>query len=150
MEACELTRGLYQGLQWVRVHSPDDAVMAVNNHWVAKGPARGADWLYYSAFAERRVFLEGWLYTGKSMQVGFWDVLANKKHPYPERYELCKRVFDEGNPDAFRTMVTQYGVTHVFVDRVHGKDLPATIRGVKLEFSNSDAQVFSVVAHPPK
>jgi hypothetical protein len=50
---------LYSGLAGVRGHTPNCAVLAVNNHYlsVSDGDSR---YFYYSAFAERRVFLERW------------------------------------------------------------------------------------------
>ena len=54
-----LTPGLLEALDWLQQHSPVDAVIAVNNHWIDPGDRDGR-YYYYSAVSERRVFIEGY------------------------------------------------------------------------------------------
>ncbi|MBV9473942.1 MAG: hypothetical protein JO206_13315, partial [Solirubrobacterales bacterium] len=54
-----LTPGLQRALTWIRRHTAPSAVVAVNNQY-SDPRRRSPDYYYYSAFGERRVFLEGW------------------------------------------------------------------------------------------
>jgi hypothetical protein len=51
-----ITTNLLRGMAWLRNHSQPSAVIAVNNHEL--GGNGGSRYFYYSAFSERRVFLE--------------------------------------------------------------------------------------------
>lgn len=138
-----LTSGLLEGMIWVRDHTDTNAVLAVNNHY--RKASEDARYFYYSAFTERRVFLEGWVYTYKAFLIGYHQVKDGKLHPFPERLDLNQRVFMGGDHDAVRIMAQQYSVTHLFVDKVHGDPLPDLGKIVRLVFSNQDADIYEIV-----
>lgn len=119
-----LNAELLDGLRWVRAHTSPDEVLAVNNHYVNE-EAGDSRYFYYSAFAERRVFLESW--GGRS---------------FPERWRLNQRVFRRGDLEAAAELRDRYGVTLLLVDRIHepaGADL--SVVG-ELVYENSAVAVY--------
>ena len=143
-----LTRGIDQGLVWVREHSAPDEVIAVNNQ--ARTPTGSPAYFYYSARSERRVFLEGW-------QFGAWgagagpvpdadEVETVDPSRYPvSRYRLNQAAF-AGNPAAIRRLATRYGVAFMVVDRIHGKEAPGLARRARRVYANSDVTVYRIAA----
>jgi hypothetical protein len=112
-----MTDGLRDGLTWLRQHSGPNDVIAVNNHTLDRD---GFDsrYFYYSAFAERRVFLESWLYTSDADEIGDARVAAGEELPFPNRQGLNTAVF-EGDREAARRLASDYGVRYLLVDRLH-------------------------------
>jgi hypothetical protein len=137
-----LTEGLWQGLVWLREHSPTDAVIAVNNASITET----GDWryFYYSAFAERRVFLEGWMYSDRTHEVGYAQAALGQVHPFPERLALTHRLFQAADPEALEIMTTRYGVRYVLVDKVHGGGAPGLASLGRVVFSNADVDILVV------
>jgi hypothetical protein len=137
-----LTSGLYQGLEWLRHRTNPDDVIAVSNYSLDPNKPEFDD-LYYSAFAERRVFLEGWLYSIKEQRLGD-SIVTGPNMPYPERLRLNDAVFQRGDRNALRTLVRNYRVRYLLVDLVHGGNVkPVAARG-RLVFSNSDVAIYAV------
>jgi hypothetical protein len=127
-----LTRSLFRALVWVRKHTPPESVVAVNNHelyTVYSGRALFAPaYYYYSAFAERRVFLEGWLYSQRAFDLGETRVLFRRSIPFPARLRLNTRVFGAGDAFALCTLERQFGVRYLLVDRVHAAPTPLLVQ----------------------
>jgi hypothetical protein len=137
-----LTSGLYQGLEWLRDRTTPDDVIAVSNYSV--DPNKPAfDDLYYSAFAERRIFLEGWLYSIKEQRLGD-SIITGPHMPYPERLRLNDAVFQGGDRNALRMLVRNYGVRYLLVDLVHGGHIDRVAALGRLVFSNSDVAIYAV------
>jgi hypothetical protein len=114
----KMTPGLYEALTWVREETPTDAVIAVNNQWI--DPANRAPLAFiYSAFAERRVFLEGWAYSQRSRDLGYANV-ALGLNPFANRLRLNEAAFTQANADALRTMANRYGVRYLIADELNG------------------------------
>ncbi len=112
----ELPGGLYRGLVWVRDHTKPADVLAVNNQDVGTIPA----YMYYSAFTEREIFLEGWALTARANEIGAEAVTYHGRVPFPERLALNRAVFERADYRALRTMFERYGVRYLLVDRLHG------------------------------
>jgi hypothetical protein len=145
-----LTRGLYQGLEWLRHRTAPDDVIAVSNY--SLDPRKPAfDDLYYSAFAQRRTFLEGWLYSIKEQRLGD-SVITGPNMPYPDRLRLNDALFQRGDRNALRTLVRSYGVRYLLVDLVHGGHVKPVAALGRLVFSNSDVAIYAVPlrASPPE
>ena len=138
-----LTSGLLQGMNWLREHADTNAVLAVNNYYRDEA-GTDARYFCYSAFSERRVFLEGWMYTHKAHRVGWGRVWAGKVHPFPDRLDLNQRVFVEADPSAIDVMVRQYGVTYLFVDKVHSAPVPDLTDVARLVYANPDVEIYAV------
>ncbi len=138
-----LTAGLYSGLNWIRENTPKNAVIAVNEHYVdeTKLDPRYFD---YSAFSERRIFLEGWAYTVAAYRSGYADVITGKASAYPDRSELCSRVFEHGDEAAINLLIQEYGVTHLLVDRVHGHATPKLDALATRVFDHADVTIYQI------
>jgi len=138
-----LSRGLYQGLTWIREHTPSDAVLAVNNYREGGGTPT---YFYYSAFAERRVFLEGWLFSAESWNVLGADALTSKQVPFPQRLRLDNRVFQHADRRALAVLRHDYGVRYLVADHVQGSSTPALAGLGRVAFANSAVTVYDVTA----
>jgi hypothetical protein len=104
-----MTTPLYEGLLWVRAHTTPCDVLAVNNHY-DNAAREESVYFYYSAFTERRIFLESWRYTAGGQTGG---------QPYPARFALNERAVAQGEPRALRELAGR-GVKYVLIDRTHG------------------------------
>jgi hypothetical protein len=138
-----LTRNLWSGLVWAREHLPEDAVLAVNNQTLSAS----GDWryFYYSAFAERHTFLGGWMYSDRTHAVGYNDAALGKVHPFPERLALNTAAFSSGRASAIEDLRAR-GVTHLLVDKVHGRAADALDATAMRIFSNSDVDIYAIRA----
>jgi hypothetical protein len=131
-----ITAALYQGLVWVRGHTSACDVLAVNNHTTAITPTPSA-YFYYSAIAERRVFLESWYYTPNG---------ARLAQPFPRRFALNNEAVSQGDPAALRKLA-EAGVSYVLIDKLHGGG-PQEPPGVsRLVFANRALEVYRLA--PP-
>lgn len=137
-----MTAPLYAGLLWVRAHTTPCDELAVNNHY---DNARHEEsvYFYYSAFSERRVFLESWRYTAGGQYGG---------QPYPGRFALNQRAVAQADPQALRELAGR-GVSYVLIDKTHvdGPEeghLPASVS--TLVFSNSALDVYRLLGARPK
>ena len=134
-----MTAPLYAGLLWVRAHTTPCDVLAVNNHYDDAAHDESV-YFYYSAFTERRVFLESWRYTAGGQTGGL---------PYPGRFALNQRAVAQANPEALRELARR-GVSYVLIDKTHlgGPQEPASVS--KLVFSNSALDVYRLLGARPK
>jgi hypothetical protein len=129
-----LTAQLYRGLIWVRDHTNRCDVLAVNNHY-SEPDDMAPDYLYYSAFTERRVFLESWHYA-PPVKLG-----AN---PFPGRLALSNQAAS-GNPAALRELARD-GVSYILIDKLHGSGSAGPPSTSRLVFSNSALDVYRLRA----
>jgi hypothetical protein len=134
-----MTAPLYAGLLWVRAHTTPCDVLAVNNHY-DNARRQEAVYFYYSAFTERRVFLESWRYTAGGQTGG---------QPYPARFALNQRAVAQGDPQALRELAGR-GVGYVLIDKTHvgGPREPASASA--LVFSNGALDVYRLPDASPK
>lgn len=135
-----VSRGVLDALAWLRANAPADAVVAVNNQMAGNLPA----YFSYSAFSERRVFLEGWLYTTQAY-ADYDNVARLRALPYPERQALNRAVFEQGDADALRVLRDRHGVRFLFVDRAVQRGAVRLPAGIALRASNAEAEVYEVL-----
>jgi len=133
-----MTTVLYQGLVWVRNHTSRCDVLAVSNHRTGPPPAQSV-YFYYSAFTERRVFLESWYYTPRGADVA---------QPYPARYALETEATEHGSPSALRRLARD-GVDYVLIDRLHGGGAPEPSSASQLVFENPALAVYRLNGSRP-
>jgi hypothetical protein len=112
-----LTPEVYGALSWIREETPPDSVIAVNNQWVDAGRRIPLEF-DYSAFAERRAFLEGWQYSQRSIERGYAAVKRGA-NPFAGRLQLNEAAFMKGNRHALQAMAG-YGVRYLVVDELNG------------------------------
>ncbi len=150
-----MNAALYRGLIWVRTHTRPCDVLAVNNHAGLAHDNHPSAYLFYSAFAERRVFLESWAFTPSGI-VG--------KEPFPGRLALNDRAVVRGDPQALQELA-RLGVSYVLIDKTHGAGAPeppsvsrldeavnghgiSTVRQAHQDSGASEADILRVVALP--
>ncbi len=136
-----LTSEAYEGFSWIRENTPTDAVFAVNS----------SDPFYFdvAAFAERRTFLEGYVYSRASFAAGYDQVIAGSVDLFPDRKALNAAAF-AGDPAALRTLADDYGVEYLIVDS-RGQieaDVGELSRSTALVYENRDLKVFKLEELP--
>jgi hypothetical protein len=134
-----MTAPLYAGLLWVRAHTTPCDELAVNNHY-DNAKREESVYFYYSAFTERRVFLESWRYTAGGQTGGL---------PYPGRFALNQRAVAQGNPAALRELAHR-GVSYVLIDKTHVGGPHEPPSASRLVFSNSALDVYRLLDARPK
>ncbi|MEJ7787045.1 MAG: hypothetical protein WKF96_19765, partial [Solirubrobacteraceae bacterium] len=137
-----LDDGLLAGLSWVREQTPRRSIIAVNNHFIDD---EGSDprAFQYSAFTQRRVYLQSWLYTPGAFRVGRERVLHDGLQPYPTRANINAAAF-AGAPGPLRQL-RRAGVTHLVVDRRYGPPITGRLRRVgPPAFSNASVMIFAL------
>ena len=135
-----LPRDLWSGLAWARDHLPESAVLAVNSYTLAPGDPR---YFYYSAFAERPVFLEGWMYSDRTHAIGYARVDRGELHPFPDRKALNDAAFATGSADAIAAMRNR-GVTHLVVNKAKSPVSPAMKAAATPVFENPGVAIFDI------
>ena len=139
-----LSSELLTGLRWVRANTDPDAILAVNNQrLLQRFPSNGYYW-YYSAYSQRRVFLEGWVYTDRARRLGYTRVQDEAFHPFAERAALNRRVFEQADPAALATLVRDFGVGYLLVDKQHGTASPELGKLGRVVFENMALVVYDV------
>lgn len=134
-----LDRSLLEGLRWIRANTDEDAVLAVNNHWADTARTHPL-FDYYSAFAERRVYLQSWLYSQASLEMGYARVKRGAL-PFPERLALNDGAFRH---PALIPRLRAAGVTHMVVDRLNGRAAPATAALGEAAYANGSIAVYEL------
>src|SRR5262249_34403256 len=99
-----ITPEMYHALTWIRGRTPSNSVIAVNNQSSSLGPSE----FDYAAFAERRVFLEGWGYSAPLRSKSFAEL--GDPGPFAGRLKLNQAAFMRGDRQALQTMAQQYSV----------------------------------------
>jgi hypothetical protein len=127
-----MNAALYSGLRWVRSHTPSCAVLAVSNHYLKTGD-RDPRYFYYSAFAERRVYLESWAYPAH------WS----RPQPFPGRLALNEAATSAGSPAAVRAL-ERSGVSYILIDKSHGGRAREPASLAALVFSNAALDVYGL------
>jgi hypothetical protein len=131
-----MTAALYRGLTWVREHTSPCDVLAVNNHLIkARAGPDYSSYYYYSAFSERRVFLESWDFTPEG---------ANGGQPFRARLALNTLATSDADPAALRKL-RQLGVRYVLIDELHGGGAPEPSSVSKRVFASSALVVYRLV-----
>jgi len=155
-----LTKGLYEALSFLRDRSPVDAVVAVNGPFLNDGQTSLADY-YYSAFSERRIFLEGWFHSADyqahvtrnvrehAAQLGRRrarsEAMLTAPNPYSGRVAVLLRLFEENDPASFSRLAAQHKIDYLLVDKVHGRSVVPPARAVKKLFGNPHAEIYQIL-----
>jgi hypothetical protein len=134
-----LTTDLLRGLEWLRQHTQPSAVIAVNNHDLSGSD--GSRYVYYSAFSERRVFLESWEYTPQGAR---YVSLGRTATPFPRLLAINDAAVLRASPAAISLLHDRYGVRYIVIDRHHGPASANLARVARLAYSNPDIAVFGV------
>jgi hypothetical protein len=134
-----MTPGLFGALNWLRGHSPVDAVVAVSNHWITPLRTDGR-YYYYSAFSERQVVVEAY----DPIRYGITTHTSAAFRDFAMRQRLNDQVFNDADVNALRILTQQYAVRYLFIDRIHGSVDPNVLQLGRVVFSNHDAAIVAV------
>jgi hypothetical protein len=126
----------YDAAVWARDNLDHDAVLTISNQGTERSQLRASLTTEFPAFAERRAFNEGWAFAVKASEVDREKVVFGDAHPYPERRALEEDLFERADPVAVRTMMDDYGVTHLVVDREDGAVDPGAYEFGRIVYSN--------------
>ncbi len=138
-----MSGGLFEGLSWIRDNTDEDDVLAVNRHLKVEGRNPFLGYFYYSAFSERRVFLEDWTFAVRASDTGLGS-------PFPERLELNDAVFARADPWAIRALADGAGVRELLVDAHADRVSPRLSDRVRLVHSNPDVRVYTISPEPAR
>ncbi|HEX8626775.1 MAG TPA: hypothetical protein VF755_01220, partial [Catenuloplanes sp.] len=143
----ELTADGIAAARWLRAHSRPDDVVATNAHCRQTMRASCDNRHFWvSAYAERRVLVEGWAYTGSATRFAeetgvyfhitpFWD---------PGRRADNDAVFEAPSRAAVDRLRDRYGVRWLFSDG-RQRRAPAPLDGVaQLRFRSGQYAVYAV------
>jgi hypothetical protein len=135
-----LTPGLLAALLWLQNHTSVNTIFAVSNHWTDPEEKDGR-YYYYSAFSERRVFVEAY----DPIRFGITTGLATAAGiDFALRQRLNNDVFDDADTNALSILTQRYSVRYLFVDRVHGGYDPAVLQLGHVVYSNDQATIIVV------
>lgn len=139
-------RGLFEAGRWLRDHSAPGDLVATNAHclWVAENPCDSRHF-WVSALSERRVLVEGWVYTARIMSqwhpgvrvetLPFWD---------RARLRLNDAAFAAPTADVIRRLRDRYGVRWLFADERLTGSRPRLGDYAELRFRSGDYAVYHV------
>ncbi len=143
----QIAPGGISAAQWLRDHSPSDAVVATNSHCVFPAPVRcdhRAFWI--SAYVERQILVEGWSYTSRSAKEAKEKGSTVPFVPYWKRDLLVtnERAFWKPTRERLDELKRRYHVTWLFVDKRFRADLPGLRRLADLRHENANYAVFQL------
>jgi hypothetical protein len=132
----------YEGMEWIRDHVPEDAILAVSNDRTRQTRYWGPGDNDYPAFTEHPTFREGWVYTSRANQIGQRKI--GKIDPFPERRALEQAVYKAADPEALRVMEQRYGVSYLVISKKDGAVNPRVYRFGRLIYSNGALDVIEL------
>jgi hypothetical protein len=134
-----LPRSRVEAARWVRDNSSPDQVLATNAHCRAVGGDGVCDarsfWL--SAYSERRVLVEGWLFAPRVSETGeraFWD---------PALLALNDEAFTAPTPSVLDALRAR-GVRWLVADRTGDRESPALPELARLRYDNGRDAVYEL------
>ncbi len=139
--------------RWLRDHSPSDTVVATNRHcFVGKvfpgdGPQTKCDVISFwvSAWTERRVLIEGWAFSSRSLEAGIKTGDTYKRQPFWDQPLLAANDGFFESPSAEEAAVLcEHGATFALLDRRYQPDLPSLEPVAKRVYANSDVEVYKL------
>lgn len=132
-----VTPPLADGLNWLRDNTPSDTLVAVNNHF-RDAAHTDSRMFIYSAFSERRFFLETWALTEESLRMQFQTGL-DSPNPYPALLTLNDSAFASPEDQSLQILRRKYHVRYLFIDKLGTHVSPSVYRHAR--FSNSEVAI---------
>ncbi|MEV0274230.1 hypothetical protein AB0H43_36130 [Hamadaea sp. NPDC050747] len=116
----QVPAGALDAGRWLRRHSSPDDLVATNVHCV-RLPRGVCDYrnFWVSAYAERRVLVEGWAYTPTAYEIAEKSGANFTRLPYWDQRRLADNdaVFTSGTAADVHRLVSAYRVRWLFADR---------------------------------
>lgn len=125
-----VTPSVYQALDYVRRETNPDAVLAsYRSFWLNDRDPR---FFYYSAFSERRVVVEGWMYMSSVYQ-----------EEAQERYRDMQVLFTTRSSETARQIIRRHGIDYILVNKLQRQRLRFPLPGVvERVYANADMEVY--------
>jgi hypothetical protein len=134
-----------EAARWLRDHSSPDDVVATNAHCLYLTEEGYCDsrsfWL--SAYAERRVLVEGWLFAPRTVEMGektgggvytpFWDQALLR---------LNDAAFARPSPDVLARLRDEYGVRWLVLDRTWHEEPAALLDLAEKRFDDGVLAIY--------
>jgi hypothetical protein len=142
----QIPRGGVEAMHWLRDHSSPDDLVATNVHCLPlKTPPCDSRSFWVSAYAERRVLVEGWVYTDSAMKVaGTRRDYAMAPYWRPDVLEANDRGFVAPSSQTVGVLRDRYHVRWLVVDRRLPSD-PAGLAAVAdLRYDSADTAVYEL------
>lgn len=142
----QIPGGGVEAMRWLRDHSSPDDLIATNVHClpVASPPCDSRSF-WVAAYAERRVLVEGWVYTDSAMK------MAGKRKDYqrapywsPEILAANDRAFTAPSGETVDVLRDEYGVRWLAVDRRVPADIIGLAAVADLRFADRNCLVFEI------
>jgi len=135
-----LPRTRVEAARWVRDHSRPDDVLATNAQCLSPPPqpACFAVSFWLSAYAERRVLVEGWMFAPRVVGVWyppFWD---------PDLLRRNNEAFTAPTAPGLAQLRDRHGVRWLVVDRAYGAESPELARLAEARFDNGRIAVYAL------
>jgi len=134
-----LPRSRVEAARWVRDHSAPGDVLATNVHCLVSRPDGYCDprsfWL--SAYAERRVLVEGWAFAPRVSETGdwrFWD---------PDRLRRNDLAFSAPTPEGL-AYLRDRGVRWLVVDRAVSPESPGLAALAARRYDDGRLAVYAI------
>lgn len=133
LSGLSIDAGMVEGLRWIRDNSDRDQRLAVYP------PAPRA--FGYSAYSERRVYLESWEYTPQAHRLG---EEYGRVQPFPDRFATNEQAFLSGDPESI-SQLRRAGVEFLVVDiRRASPDSTLVVQTYPVVFENGSIVVLSL------
>ncbi|HZN73996.1 MAG TPA: hypothetical protein VFC00_20195 [Micromonosporaceae bacterium] len=124
--------------RWVRDHSDPDDIVATNVHCLGRSRC-DARIFWLSAYAERRVLVEGWGFAPRLATTGsttpFW---------HPDLLRLNDAAFTAPTAEGLRELRDRHGVRWLVVDRAVGVESPELATLAVPRFDNGRLAVYEI------
>jgi hypothetical protein len=144
----EIGRDDITAARWLRDHSDPDDLVATNAHCRLSVAGRCDNRHFWvSAYAERRVLVEGWGYTVTANEASVRTRTSAHLVPYgrSQRLQANDAAFTAPSPAALRRLRTEYGVRWLLADSRAHRVSPDLGRYARLRFQMGDCAVYEIV-----
>ncbi|MDF2675386.1 MAG: hypothetical protein K0R09_3658 [Clostridiales bacterium] len=130
-----ITRYEYEGMKWLDNNTDINSIIATDRHFIGKQQTEAfSRSFYYSAFSNRQVFLEGWLYTYPSKEIQ--DIIKHK-------YEINSKLFSKKEENRSKIM-RENGIDYLVLSRVTDSDIKIDEKNLVCVFSNRDLRIYKL------
>jgi hypothetical protein len=143
-----VSKGTLQAGRWLRDNSDPNDLVATNAHCLIVGPNQPCSNLHFSmsAYSERRMLVEGWGFTNKSLQLaseqGIW--YGDVKYWRPDVLADNDAAFADPSPTTIDRLRDKYGVRWLFVDTSQGGVSPELGEYATLRFTWGTCAVYQI------
>ncbi|GAA3526964.1 hypothetical protein GCM10022234_25280 [Aeromicrobium panaciterrae] len=139
--------------RWLRDHSPHDAVIATNRHcgveqvFPGDGPRTDCNTVSFSvsAWTERRVLVEGWAFSTRTVQLQIENGIPYQRQPFWDQQLLADNDAFFADPTAAGAAeLCRAGATYAVLDRRYQPDLPSLEPVARQLYATSDVEVYKL------